>query len=212
MEKNICVTFDHENDTEVMLSSDSVFLIHYHEDPDVGLECYHHQNGNVNEVAELLVQNNDAYQNGKRLYDNPFNEFTSQATYAWEYALREIEKKGSTEEPYSVYSEFDADKHKEAFPHYLEVLIEANGHVMYAVPSHQELAIRMACEKHQITRQELNKMCPREYYVDFLSWLLMQTGAISVWQTFYVGEANEKQKETLKMLREKGIYEGEIPT
>lgn len=208
--KNICVTFDHKNDTEVMLSSDSVFLIHYHEDPDVGVEYYRHQNGNVNEVAELLAQNNDAYQNGKRLHDNPFNEYTSQATYAWEYALREMEKGNSEEQPYSVYSEFDAEKHKATYPHYLECLIDAKGHVMYAVPSHQELAIQLACEKHGITREELGKMCPKEYYCDFLTWLLKQTGAISVWLKEYVGEPNEKQKETLRTLKEKGIYEGEI--
>lgn len=39
---------------------------------------------------------------------------------------------------YTVYSEFDIEHHKKTFIHYLEVVIDGNGKIMYAVPSHQK--------------------------------------------------------------------------
>ena len=64
-------------------------------------------------------------------------------------------------EKYSVYSKFDVDKHKDTFDSYLEVMILEDGSIEYAVPSHQEKAIKLACEKLQISRSELDRLCPR---------------------------------------------------
>lgn len=111
---------------------------------------------------------------------------------------------------YDVYSEFNMDKHRDTFTNYLEVIVEPNGHVMYAVPSHQELAISLACKAKRWTRDELNKACPPEYYFDFLTWLLSLTGCISVWNDFYFGKANEEQKNILREMKKKGIYKGDI--
>lgn len=72
---------------------------------------------------------------------------------------------------YAVYSNFDAEQRKKTFIHYLEVVIDENGNIMYAVPSHQEKLISLACEKLNVTRGELNAMCPQEYYCDFTTWL-----------------------------------------
>ena len=110
---------------------------------------------------------------------------------------------------YDLHSEFDIQKHKETFFNYLEVLIEPDGHVLYAVPSHQELAIKLACKVKGWTREELNKACPPEYYFDFLTWLLSHTGCISVWDRFYVGTANEAQHDKLKEMKCAGIYKGD---
>lgn len=44
---------------------------------------------------------------------------------------------------YGVHSDFDIQKHKETFIDYLEVIIDVNGRIMYAVPSHQEKLIAM---------------------------------------------------------------------
>lgn len=66
---------------------------------------------------------------------------------------------------YSVYSDFSVEKHKQTFIHYLEVVIDENGKIMYAVPSHQEKMISLACEKLNVTREELNTICPQEYYL-----------------------------------------------
>ena len=112
---------------------------------------------------------------------------------------------------YDLYSEFDVQKHKETFINYLEVLIEPDGHVMYAIPSHQELAIKLACEAKGWTRERLGKECPPEYYFDFLPWLLSLTGCISVWNDFYQGEANEAQADKLVEMKRAGIYKGNLP-
>ena len=73
---------------------------------------------------------------------------------------------------YNLYSEFNPDKHKETYTHYLEIIIDADGKIMYAVPSHQEKMIALACEKLNVTRDELNAMCPKEYYGDLLHGFL----------------------------------------
>lgn len=42
------------------------------------------------------------------------------------------------ENEYSVYCDFDIKQHKKKYVNYLEVLIEKDGRIVYAVPSHQE--------------------------------------------------------------------------
>ena len=112
---------------------------------------------------------------------------------------------------YNLYSEFDIEQHKKTFIHYLEVVIDENGKIMYAVPSHQEMLIRLACEKLNITREELNTMCPKEYYCDFMDWLCKISGACAVWERFIKADRlTEKQVKALQMLRENGLYLGEI--
>lgn len=111
---------------------------------------------------------------------------------------------------YGLHSEFDISKHKENFVNYLEVLIEPDGHVVYAVPSHQEKAIELAMKAKGWTRYELRDACPPEYWFDFLEWLLGLTGCISVWTNMIVGKPNDAQKETLKELKKAGLYKGVI--
>lgn len=67
---------------------------------------------------------------------------------------------------YDLRSEFDIEQHKKTFIHYLEVVIDENGEIMYAAPSHQEKLISLACERLNVTREKLNAMCPQEYYFD----------------------------------------------
>lgn len=57
-----------------------------------------------------------------------------------------------TNNEYDIYCPFDAEKHKAKYINYLEILILENGKVVYAVPSHQEKAIALACEKHGLTQ------------------------------------------------------------
>ena len=121
-----------------------------------------------------------------------------------------------TLEFYSVHSPFDIKKHKETFINYLEVLILEDGTVEYAVPSHQEKALEVACRKLNKTKQEIEDMCPRAYYWDYLTWLLGISGTVSVWAN--CGEnliryktINKKQIATLKRLKLHGLYKGSIP-
>ena len=115
-------------------------------------------------------------------------------------------------EEYNVYSEFDLEKHKEIYINYLEVMIDKDGKIMYAVPSHQEKAIEMACIAKNISRAELEKMCPEEYYFDFLTWLLMQSGAMAVWNNYYqCYNTTKKQYASLRRLKLAGVYKGVLP-
>ena len=100
---------------------------------------------------------------------------------------------------YSIYSPFDPDKHKDTYKNYLEVLLLENGSVVYAIPSHQEKAMALACERLGVTRELIYDMCPTQYYADF--WNNM----ISCWSI------NKKQAATLRMLKTKGLYKGPIP-
>ena len=114
---------------------------------------------------------------------------------------------------YDVYSEFDLEKHKATYTNYLEVLIDESGKVMYAVPSHQEKAIQIACEKLEINREELKQMCPRKYWCDFMKWLCLITGVVAVWNDTCVcgNHATKAQAATLRRLKLAGVYKGPLP-
>lgn len=113
---------------------------------------------------------------------------------------------------YSVYSKFDLNKHKDSFNSYLEVMILEDGTIEYAVPSHQEKAIKLACEKLQISRSELDLLCLREWWCDYLTWLLRFSGAVAVWENrVWYSTISKKQISALKMLKLQGLYKGTIP-
>ena len=113
---------------------------------------------------------------------------------------------------YNLYSQFDVSKHKQTYTNYLEVIIDSDGNVMYAVPSHHEKMIALVCEKLSVDRDGLDKMCPEEYYFDFLIWLSKVSGAVAVWNEFVQGFSfTEAQIMALKMLKMEGVYKGEIP-
>lgn len=116
------------------------------------------------------------------------------------------------ENEYSIYCDFDIKQHKKKYVNYLEVLIEKDGRIVYAVPSHQEKAIELACQKLGANRQELMAMCPKEYYFDFLNWLLMVSGAVAVWNDFCsASTVTKKQIASLRRLKMAGIYKGAVP-
>ncbi len=81
---------------------------------------------------------------------------------------------------------------------------------MYAVPSHQEKLIAIACEKLNVTRDELNDMCPREYYADFMDWLCQITDSVSLWTDMMFGSPNDIQVDSIRKLTDAGLYHGAI--
>ena len=115
---------------------------------------------------------------------------------------------------YDLHSEFDMTLHKVTYFNYLEVVIGRNGKIYYAVPSHQEKLIKVACDQLGITRDDLNKMCPMEYYCNFLEWLCMLTGYISVWDNYLVYDRDSKptteQIRAIQDLHDAGLYKGDL--
>lgn len=105
-------------------------------------------------------------------------------------------------------SPFNIETHKATFINYLEVVISEDGTVMYAVPSHQEKVILLACQKLNVTRDELNELCPQEYYFDFMTWLCKISGCVALWNDRMIGMANEQQLEAIKQLAEENLYRG----
>lgn len=116
------------------------------------------------------------------------------------------------EEKYDLYSEFDIEKHKKTFQHYLEVIIDPDGKVMYAVPSHQYKLMDIACRKFDVDRKGLDNMCPHEYWCDFMRWLCNITGCIAVWEHGIEHDGvNHSQVAMLRRLKMAGLYLGKIP-
>lgn len=115
-------------------------------------------------------------------------------------------------ETYSVYSDFDIKQHKATFTNYLEVIITRDGTVLYAVPSHQGKAMSLAVEELGKTEEEIADMCPKEFYFDYLTWLLSLTGSAAVWSTLIMAPSLTKaQVATLRRLKMAGLLKASIP-
>lgn len=116
-------------------------------------------------------------------------------------------------------SPFDMETHKKTFIFYLEVVIFEDGTIEYAIPSHLKKLEKLVSEKYgfkwendYLSSLELYKYYRKEikFKVDWLDWLLAESGCISVWTDRYMGNPNEKQLAKLKELKDYGLYEGEI--
>lgn len=112
-----------------------------------------------------------------------------------------------------LHGPFDIELHKQIFIDYLEVMIDTDGIVHYAVPSHQEFLISKTMERNHWTREELKNACPKEMYGRFLEWLISQSGGyIPVWKNFVLNyPLNTKQVSTLSKLKSAGLFSGMIP-
>lgn len=124
---------------------------------------------------------------------------------------QEMYKKEYSIQQETLHSPFDIETHKQVFIDYLEVIIDEDGVVHYAVPSHQEWLIEKSLEKLGINREDLYDECPDEYCLDIMTWLTEVTKCVSVWNDRYIGDPNNKQIKTLHMLKENNVYRGNIP-
>ena len=113
---------------------------------------------------------------------------------------------------YDLSCASDVSQHKKAYHNYLEVIIDRNGKVMYAIPSHQEKLIEILCSQRNQTRKQVFDSCPKEYYFDFLKWLCMETGCCSAWDGFVYGDKfSDDQISALAMLKRENVYHGKLP-
>lgn len=101
---------------------------------------------------------------------------------------------------------FDIETHKGAFVHYLEVCIDRDGVIRYAVPSHQRWLLERFMDREGIeTDLEAWGRIP-PYGV--IEWLCRELGCIAVWEDRFSGVPNAKQRAALRRLRLAGLYRG----
>lgn len=117
------------------------------------------------------------------------------------------------DDKYSIYSKFDIDSHKKTYVNYLEVIIDSDGQIMYAIPSHTRKAEELARQALNLkTIQDVKALCPKDRYADYMEWLLEQCNCIAVWNTMCsYTNINTKQYMTLRSLKLNGLYKGELP-
>lgn len=112
----------------------------------------------------------------------------------------------------TLHSPFDIETHKNVFVNYLEVIIDQEGVVHYAVPSHQEWLINKAIVVLGLSsREELCDECPDEYALSPMEWLTEVTGCVSIWDDHFIGNPTTKQIKTMRELKNASIYRGDIP-
>lgn len=113
-----------------------------------------------------------------------------------------------------LHSPFDISTHKETFVSYLEVIIDENGEIFYAVPSHTRKLCEIYANKFGIDDYEkARKEIVNDAWAASLSvcdYLCAKTGCIAVRFEGYQGEPNQKQLNTLKTLRLSGVYVGPV--
>lgn len=107
---------------------------------------------------------------------------------------------------YDMNSRFDLQKHLNKYINYLEAIIFEDGHIEYAVPSHQEKLISILSRMENKSRQQIIDETPPEYYFDWLNYLIYQTKCVSVWFDFIMtpDTVSEAQNDTIIKLIEAG--------
>ena len=103
-------------------------------------------------------------------------------------------------------SEFNLTEHLKRYVNYTEVIIFPDGHIEYAIPSHQEKLISILCNTEHKSRQQVIDETPPEYYFDWLNYLLNKTGCISVWFDFIITpkQMTDAQNDTIINLIQSG--------
>lgn len=104
---------------------------------------------------------------------------------------------------------FNVATHKKTFINYLEVVISPDGVIEYGIPSHIGKLENILMKRLNISREELNNLCPREYWCDYNNWLCKETGYIMVWgipNSMILGKPNKKQQEALDMLKREELF------
>ena len=99
----------------------------------------------------------------------------------------------------------------------MEIVIDENGEIHYAVPSHQMFMENIL--KKRYGESEFKRMITedKEAWYDYLPWLCKHTKCVPVWNEFYCGKPNDKQLQKLQQLKEKKyrsigytLYQGKV--
>lgn len=99
---------------------------------------------------------------------------------------------------------FDVETHKATFTDYLEVCIDPEGVVHYAVPSHQRWLVGEYMRLNGFPSEE-DAWRSVPIWEDVLGFLARETGCIAVWNDRYVGDPNARQRQTMLSLASEGL-------
>ena len=102
---------------------------------------------------------------------------------------------------------FDFETHKKNFVDYLEIMIDPQGTIHYAIPSHiQYLMTEYMNQYNYSSENEAWKSIPEEYSFDAIGYLTDKTGYVAVWNNFYVGKPNKYQKQAILKLIQYDLF------
>lgn len=104
-----------------------------------------------------------------------------------------------------LHSPFDPEVHKRTFINYLEVMIDKDGIVHYAVPSHLEYLIREAMQRFDVSWDTLLDMYSDRQF-DFAEALLADLEFVALWTYSFMGKPNEAQRNAMDRLQEMGLF------
>ena len=118
-----------------------------------------------------------------------------------------------------LQGKFDIKTHANVFINYLEVIIQPDGTIEYAVPSHQEKLKQVCIKKHGL-EEFLKELESPEAYRDYIKWLCNYSGCVSVWNEFCIKPDNIiiSQLNSLRLLKNTfyenakylRLYQGEL--
>ena len=111
-----------------------------------------------------------------------------------------------------LHEPFSIETHKKTFVSYLEVIMDEDGEIFYAVPSHQHKLCeiymqRFGIEDYDKARDEIVE-ATWTVGLDIVEYLCSKTNCLAIWFEHYRGYPNEKQLKKLEELFNSGVYVG----
>ena len=105
---------------------------------------------------------------------------------------------------------FSIDRHKKTFVDYLEAVIDVNGIVHYAIPSHEKILCKIICTKKGLTEKQLNELAEASGGLyDWINWLMNEAECICVYTQGYAyprhAIPSPEQKRMLNRLIRAGL-------
>lgn len=100
---------------------------------------------------------------------------------------------------------FDLSQEPDQFG-YFEVLMDRDGNIYEAPNGHTRGLVMMIARDQNITAEEVDA---KSDVINYQEWLLKESEAIMIWYSFYTGYLNDKQKQAIDYLIEKGYMDKE---
>ena len=119
----------------------------------------------------------------------------------------------SIEETFSM--PFSIERHIHTFVNYCECVIDEDGTILYAIPSHERKLMEIVMNRLNLTREELVDKAEQENgQWDWINWLMRNSKCMCVYTCGYAIPTDDfmtdKQKESLQSLINAGLVEDKL--